>query len=320
MRICILDGYTTNPGDLSWDPFEKIGEPEVYDFTKPEELLQRASGCPAVITNKTVLSGDVIESLYRSGLRYIGTLSTGYNVIDLETAAGLGIPVCNVPQYCSRAVSQYVFAMILHFANRIALHDESVHAGDWEQASQFCYWKADLTELEGQTLGIIGYGNIGRETASIAGAFGMRALVCTRTQRSLPDHCRAVPLEELLRESDYITLHCPLTEKTREIINRDTISLMKPEVVIINASRGGTVCEQDLADALNSGRIAGAGVDVLSTEPPKHDNPLLHARNCVITPHIAWASREARGRLIGTAAENLKSFLSGSIQNNVVWG
>ncbi len=317
MKLCILDGETTNPGDLSWAAFTALGETAVYDFTEPEEILPRASGAEILITNKTVLSGDCIRQLHRSGLRYIGTLSTGYNVIDLRVTRELGIPVCNVPTYCTQSVAQYVFAMLLHFANRIALHDASVHAGDWVNSRHFCYWHGDFIELYGKTLGIVGFGNIGQAVAKIAVAMGMNVLVSTRTPRPMTEGCTAVSQEELFRQSEFITLHCPLTAESAHLINRDTLALMKPAAILINTSRGGVVEETALAEALNTGRIAGAGVDVLSTEPPKADNPLLTAKNCVITPHIAWASRAARSRLMAVAAENVRCFLAGKPQNNV---
>ena len=317
MKICILDGETTNPGDLSWAAFEALGETTVYDFTRPEELLERASGAEVLITNKTVLPGDVIETLYDKGLRYIGTLSTGFNVIDLETTRRLGIPVCNVPTYCTQSVAQYTFAMILHITNRIAHHDESVHHGDWVNSKHFCYWHGDFVNLCGKKLGIVGFGNIGQTVAKIAVAMGMEVLVSTRTRRGMPPGCTAVDKETLLRQSDIVTLHCPLTTESANYINRDTLALMKPTAILINTSRGGVIDEAALAEALNSGQIAAAGVDVLSTEPPKPDNPLLTTKNCVITPHIAWASSEDRGRLMEVAAENVRGYLNGNVQNNV---
>lgn len=317
MKICILDGTTTNPGDLSWEAFEALGETTVYDFTHPAEILPRASGAEVLITNKTVLTADCIRQLHQAGLRYIGTLSTGFNVIDLDVTRELGIPVCNVPTYCTQSVAQYVFAMLLHFANRIAPHDNSVHAGDWVNSRHFCYWHGDFIELAGKTLGIVGFGNIGQAVAKIAVAMGMQVLVATRTPKPLPEGCTAVSQTELFRQSDCITLHCPLTPESTHLINRDTLALMKPTAILINTARGGVIEEAALAEALNTGRIAGAGVDVLSTEPPKADNPLLTARNCVITPHIAWASKAARSRLMAVAAENVRCYLDGHIQNNV---
>lgn len=317
MKICILDGYTTNPGDLTWEPFEVLGETTVYDYTAPEMVLSRAMGAEVVITNKTVLSGDCIRQLHAAGLRYLGTLSTGVNVIDLDVTKELNIPVCNVPTYCTHSVAQYVFAMILHFANRIALHDDSVHAGDWVRSRDFCYWKSDFLELSGKTLGIIGFGNIGRAVAKIAAAMNMNVLVSTRTPREMMEGCTAVSQEELFRQSDFITLHCPLTPQSHHLINDDTLALMKPNAILINSSRGPVIDEDALAKALNEGRIAGAGMDVLSTEPPKEDNPLLTAKNCVITPHIAWASEDARSRLMKIAAENVQCWMNGTVQNNV---
>ncbi|MDD5952468.1 MAG: D-2-hydroxyacid dehydrogenase [Oscillospiraceae bacterium] len=317
MYLCILDGETTNPGDLSWAPFSALGDLTVYDFTKPEELFSRAAHHEIVITNKTVLTGQMIRALYDTGLRYIGTLSTGFNVIDLDAAKALAIPVCNVPTYCTQSVAQYVFAMILHFSNQIALHDASVHQGDWTNCRNFCYWKSDFLELCGKTLGIVGYGHIGAAVAKIALSMGMKVLVTSRTKKVLPDGCDFVSKEEVFRQSDFVTLHCPLTKDSTNLINAETLSWMKKSAILINTSRGGVIDEKALADALNEGRIGGAGVDVLSTEPPKADNPLLTAKNCVITPHIAWASKAARSRLMEIAAENVRCWQTGHTRNNV---
>lgn len=317
MKICILDGHTTNPGDLTWEPFESIGETTVYDYTCPEEILPRALGAEVVITNKTVLTGDCIRQLHAAGLRYLGTLSTGVNVIDLDVTKALGIPVCNVPTYCTQSVAQYVFAMILHFANRIAVHNDSVHQGDWVNSRDFCYWCTDFIDLSDKTLGIVGFGNIGKAVAKIAVAMNMKVLVSTRTPKEMPEGCTAVSQEELFRQSDFITLHCPLTPQSKHLINKETLALMKQNAILINSSRGPVIDEEALANALNEGRIAGAGVDVLSTEPPKAENPLLTAKNCVITPHIAWASEAARSRLMAIAADNVRSWINGTVQNNV---
>lgn len=317
MNICILDGGSANPGDLSWAPLSALGDLTVYDVTTPEDTFDHAAGCEVVITNKTVLDGPTIRALYRTGLRYIGTLSTGYNVIDLAVTKELSIPVCNVPTYCTQSVAQYVFAMILHFANQIALHNDSVHQGDWVRCPYFCYWNSEFIELSGKTLGIVGYGNIGQAVARIARSMEMKVLVTSRTRKELPEGCTFVSQEEVFRQSDFITLHCPLTEDSAHLINGHTLSLMKETAILINSARGGIIDEAALAKALNEGRIAGAGVDVLSTEPPKADNPLLTAKNCVITPHIAWGSKAARSRLLEIAAENIRCYQQGHVQNNV---
>lgn len=317
MKLCILDGATTNPGDLSWKELEAFGSLTVYDFTKEEEILSRASGCEVVLTNKTPLSGEVIRSLYGSGLRYIGTLSTGYNVVDTDAAAELGVPVCNVPTYCTKAVAQFTFALIFAIANRVQEHNQSVHAGDWVKSRHFCYWNTEFIEMQGRTLGVIGFGNIGRTVAQIATVLGMKVLVHTRTKRDLPEGCEWAEQEELFRRSDIVTLHCPLTKETSRLINDHTLSLMKPDALLINTSRGAVVDEAALARALNEGRLRGAGLDVLSVEPPAPDNPLLTAKNCVITPHIAWAAKDARARLISIVADNVRGYVSGNVKNNV---
>ncbi len=315
MRICILDGYTTNPGDVSWAPIEALGDVMVYEFTKPEEIIDRAKDAEILITNKTVLTAHTILNLPK--LQYIGTLSTGFNVIDCQAAYTRGIPVCNVPTYCTSAVAQFTFAMLFHITNHIAQHNQSVHQGDWVNSRHFCYWNSDLIDVAGSTLGIIGFGNIGRAVAQIAQALQMNVLVSSRSKKEMPQGCRQVSREELLRESDAITIHCPLTPDTERMINKETLALVKPSAILINTARGQIIDEQALADALNGNQLCAAALDVLSVEPPKADNPLLTAKNCVITPHIAWASKDARNRLIQIAAENIKSFLQGNIQNNV---
>lgn len=317
MKLCILDGVTTNPGDLSWEELEALGELTVYEFTTQEELRERALGCEIVLTNKTPLTGEVIRDLHAHGLQYIGTLSTGYNVVDTDTAAQLGIPVCNVPTYCTQAVAQFTFALLFALANRVQEHNQSVHQGDWVKSRHFCYWNTDFIEMAGRTLGILGFGNIGRTVANIALALGMKVLVHTRTRRELPEGCQWAELEELFRQSDVVTLHCPLTKDTEKLINDKTLSWMKPEALLLNTSRGAVIDEPALARALNEGRLRGAGLDVLSVEPPEANNPLLTAKNCVITPHIAWAAKDARSRLIAIVADNVRSFLVGNVKNNV---
>ena len=315
MHICVLDGYTTNPGDVSWEPFEALGKVTVHEFTNPEEIVRKAGDAEILVTNKTVLSAQTIHALPK--LRYIGTLSTGFNVVDCRAAKQRGIPVCNVPTYCTSAVAQFTFAMPFNITNRVELHNESVHRGDWVSSRHFCYWHADLIDVAGRTLGIIGFGNIGRAVAKIARALDMNVLVSSRSEKPMPQGCRQVSQETLLRESDVVTIHCPLTPDTERMINKEALALMKPTAILLNTSRGQVIDEQALADALNQNKLYAAALDVLSKEPPAADNPLLTAKNCVITPHIAWASRDARSRLIQIAAENIKAFLDGNIQNNV---
>ncbi len=315
MHICVLDGYTTNPGDVSWEPFEALGKVTVHEFTNPEEIVRKAGDAEILVTNKTVLSAQTIHALPK--LRYIGTLSTGFNVVDCRAAKQRGIPVCNVPTYCTSAVAQFTFAMLFNITNRVELHNESVHRGDWVSSRHFCYWHADLIDVAGRTLGIIGFGNIGRAVAKIARALDMNVLVSSRSEKPMPQGCRQVSRETLLRESDVVTIHCPLTPDTERMINKEALALMKPTAILLNTSRGQVIDEQALADALNQNKLYAAALDVLSKEPPAADNPLLTAKNCVITPHIAWASRDARSRLIQIAAENIKAFLDGNIQNNV---
>ncbi len=319
MKAVILDSYTTNPGDLSWNFLNKYAdEVIIYERTAAEDIIPRAKGAQILIINKTVLGRNELEALAPE-LKYIGLQSTGYNVVDLKTASENGITVCNIPAYSTNAVAQQVFAFILHFANRIDLHSQSVHNGDWCSCPDFCYWKAPLSELSGKVLGIIGFGSIGSKTAQIGEAFGMKILVHSRTKKDLSKFKNAenTDLDTLFSTADYITCHCPLTEETTGLINDENISKMKKTAVLINTSRGPVVDENALAMALNSGRIGGAAVDVLSTEPAKCSNPLLSAKNCVITPHIAWAAKETRARLIGILEENLKCYLAGNPQNKV---
>lgn len=319
MKIVILDSYTTNPGDLSWDFLKKYADDVlIYERTPQNEVLGRAKGAEILIVNKTVISRDIIEALSPE-LKYIGLQSTGYNVIDLEAAAENNITVCNIPAYSTNAVAQEVFAFILHFTNKINLHSASVHNGEWCSCPDFCYWKSPLSELDGKTLGIIGLGSIGRRVAEIGEAFGMNILFTSRTEKSTGGLKTALQtdLDTVLRESDFVTCHCPLTPETTGLINIENIAKMKKTAVFINTSRGPVVKEADLAYALNNDIIAGAALDVLETEPAKSDNPLLSAKNCIITPHIAWAAKETRARLISVLEQNLKCFLEGNIQNRV---
>ncbi len=319
MKIVILDAHTTNPGDLCWDFLNKYAEEVViYERTAPSEVIERAKGAEVLIINKTVLNKAELDELAPE-LKYIGLQSTGYNVVDLEAAVKHGVTVCNIPAYSTNAVAQQVFAFILHFANQVDLHSESVHNGDWCACPDFCYWNAPLSELNGKMLGIIGFGSIGSRVAEIGEAFGMRILVYSRTKKDLSGFKTAenVDLDTLLKNSDFITCHCPLTPETTGLINKKTLSAMKQTAVLINTSRGPVVDEQALADALNADKISGAAVDVLSAEPATRDNPLLSAKNCIITPHIAWAAKETRARLISILEENLKAYLNGKPQNKV---
>ncbi len=319
MKIVILDAHTTNPGDLSWDFLNKYAEEVViYERTAPSEVIERAKGAEVLIINKTVLNKAELDALAPE-LKYIGLQSTGYNVVDLEAAVKHGVAVCNIPAYSTNAVAQQVFAFILHFANQVDLHSESVHNGDWCACPDFCYWNAPLSELNGKILGIIGFGSIGSRVAEIGEAFGMRILVYSRTKKDLSGFktAESVDLDTLLKNSDFITCHCPLTPETTGLINKKTLSAMKQTAVLINTSRGPVVDEQALADALNADKISGAAVDVLGAEPATRDNPLLSAKNCIITPHIAWAAKETRARLISILEENLKAYLNGKPQNKV---
>ena len=318
MNIVILDGYTSNPGDLSWDGIAQHGHLTVYDHTPATLTIERASEAEIVISNKTVLGSAEISQLPK--LRYIGLLSTGYNIVDLNATKRRGIAVTNIPAYSTPSVAQQVFALLLELCNNTGAHSVSVHSGEWDRSRDFCYWKFPLMELSGKTIGIIGFGNIGRETAQIARSFGMNIIACGRPgtfTETISDGVRLTTLENVLSLSDIVSLHCPLFAETAGMINKETIAIMKHGAFLINTSRGGVLNEQDVADALADGRLAGAGLDVLSTEPPKPDNPLLSAPNCVITPHIAWATREARTRLIRVLEENLVAFLAGTPQNIV---
>ncbi len=315
-KIVILDGYTENPGDLSWAGFEALGELSVYDRTAPGETARRIGDAEIAYTNKTAISREVL--LACPNLRFIGVLATGYNVVDVAAAKERGILVANIPSYGTFAVAQYVFALLLEICHRVQRHSDAVYAGRWTASADFCFWDSPLIELAGKTMGIVGFGRIGQATARIAKAFGMHVLAHSRTVtdegRVLAEY---VTLEELYARSDVISLHCPLTDETRGMINRGTLEAMKDGVILINTGRGPLVAEQDLADALNSGKVYAAGVDVVSEEPIRGDNPLLTAENCLITPHIAWAPKESRQRLMDIAVDNLRQFLSGTPVNIV---
>lgn len=312
MKITILDGYTCNPGDLSWAPFEKYGEVEAFDYTRRADVIDRCNSADIIISNKTVFTREILQQITRP--KYIGLISTGYNVVDVKAAAELGITVTFVPTYGTEAVAQHTFALILELSNHIALHADAVTAGQWRDYRKFCFWNTPLFELKGKTLGIIGYGRIGRETAKIARAFNMNVIFYShRDMGEQPD--RQVDLYTLLKKSDIVSLHCPLNDETTGIINAENLKKMKSTAWLINTARGPSVVDKDLADALNNGVIAGAGLDVCTKEPPEEDNPLLTAKNCIMTPHIAWAARETRERLISLAADNLGSYLSGNPVN-----
>ncbi len=314
LKIVNLDGCSTNPGDLSWAQFNKYGDFTVYERTSPDEIVERAKDADCIFINKSVITNKMLDEL--PNLKYVGLQSTGYNVIDCAEARRRGITVSNIPAYSTNEVAQHVFALILQVTNMVSLHNDAVHNGDWCNCPDFCFWKAPLTELNGKTIGIIGFGSIGRRVANIANAFGMEVLVSTPH----PDDSDGVSfttLEEVLKNSDFVTLHCPLNDKTKDLINKSTISLMKKSAVLINTSRGPVLNEKAVADALNNGCIKAACVDVLGVEPPSKDNPLLHAKNCIITPHIAWAATETRARLLTILEENLKAFIDGHPQNVV---
>ena len=319
MKIVVLDGYVENPGDLSWAPLEALGEVTVYDRTSladEGETIARLSGAEIAVTNKTPITRRVIDACPR--LRYITMLATGYNVVDAAYARAKGIPLSNIPAYGTAAVSQFAIALLLEICHHAAHHSGTVHAGKWAACADWCYWDYPLIELDGKTMGIIGFGRIGQQTGRIARALGMRVLACgshpSDSGRAIADY---VELDALLAASDVIALHCPLFPETEGIINRETIRKMKDGVILLNNSRGPLVVEQDLADALNSGKVYAAGLDVVSTEPIREDNPLLTAKNCIITPHISWAPRESRQRIMDTAAQNIRAYLDGAPINVV---
>ena len=316
MKIVILDGFTTNGGDLSWNGISELGDLTVYDRTAPGEVIDRCHGAEAVLTNKVIITDEVMQALPQ--LKYIGVMATGYNVVDIDAARRRGIVVTNVPAYSTPSVAQMVFAHLLNITNQVALHDRQVHEGRWAGNQDFCFYSAPLIELAGKQMGIVGLGQTGSAVAKIALALGMRVMAYTsKPQESLPEGIVKGSLDEMFASSDVVSLHCPLTPDTKHIVNAARLATMKPSAIVINTGRGPLVNEQDLADALNNGTIAAAAVDVLSTEPPTADNPLLAARNCHITPHIAWASQAARARLIDTLASNLKGYISGNVVNNV---
>jgi len=316
MNIVVLDGYTLNPGDLTWKDLESLCPCTVYDRSAPKEVLPRAKDAEIILTNKTVLSSDTIKRLPK--LKYIGVLATGYNIVDIEAARDKDIPVTNVPTYSTQSVAQIVFAHLLNLAHHTAHHAQTVRSGRWASSPDFCYWDTPLIELAGLTMGIIGFGKIGQTTAKLALAFGMNVIFYDIAKPSnIPQGCQSAEMDDIFMTSDVLSLHCPLTSETNKIINRERLELMKKTAFLINTSRGPLVDEQALADALNNERIAGAALDVLSEEPPGKNNPLLTARNCHITPHIAWATYAARKRLLQVAVDNVASFLASKPQNVV---
>lgn len=310
MNICVLDGYTLNPGDLDWGSLSKLGNLKVYDRTMPSEIIERAIESEIVLTNKVIIDDNTMAQLPK--LRYIGVLATGYNVVDIEAARKRGIIVTNIPAYSTNSVAQMVFAHILNIVQQVDTYAKEAQEGKWTNCPDFCYYNHTLMELAGKTIGIIGLGNTGMATARIASAFGMKIVALTsKTADRLPEGITPVCLDELLHESDIVSLHCPLTDSTRELINKTTLAKMKKSAILINTGRGPLVNEADLATALNNGDIQAFGADVLSKEPPTADNPLLSAKNCFITPHIAWATIDARRRLMEIAAENISQFIQG---------
>jgi len=317
MKIVVLDAYALNPGDISWDSLQKLGDVRLYDRTPADQVLERSKGADVLLSNKTPISAAVINQL--PDLKYIGVLATGYNVIDVEAANKKGIIVTNVPGYGTTSVVQLTFALLLELTQRVQRHSDSVMNGDWARSADFCYWNYPLVELAGKTIGIIGYGSIGQKVGDVATAFGMNIIgnSRTRTDQSERKNFRWADIPELLEQSDVVSIHCPLFPETRGLINSENLKRMKSTAYLLNTSRGPIIVDEDLADALNNGIIAGAGIDVLSAEPPQADNPLFKAKNCIITPHIAWATKEARVRLMDSVAANLSAFLNGSPVNVV---
>jgi len=317
MKIVVLDSYTMNPGDLDMAPLTTLGNCDIYDRTAPKDVLERIVGAEVVLTNKTVLDAEIISQA--PCLKYIGVLATGFNVVDLEAARARNIVVTNVPAYSTASVVQMVFALLLELTQKVALHDKLVRKGRWEECPDFSFTAMPLVELEGKSMGVVGYGTIGRRVAQVAKAFGMDVLVHTANPDKYTGDTgvRFVDVDTLFRQSDVISLHCPLTDATRYLVDEERIALMKKKAILINTGRGPLVDDQALADALDAKAIGGAGIDVLTEEPPRIQNPLIGATNCFVTPHIAWATREARRRLLDVAAGNVKAFLEGAPVNVV---
>jgi glycerate dehydrogenase len=317
MKIVVLDGHALNPGDLSWEPLRTIGELQVFDRTPADQVVAHAHDAEIVFTTRTRLPAQILRQLKKT--RYIGVLFTGYDVVDVKAARELNIAVTNIPTYATSSTAEFTFALLLELCHHVGLHGEATRAGEWSRSRDFSFWKTPLVELAGKAMGIIGLGRIGQRVAEIALAFEMRVIAADEVRSEVPDwpKFRWCEVDELLTQADVVSLHCPLLPQTQGIINSRSLALMKPSSFLINASRGPLVIEQDLADALNNGRVAGAAVDVLSSEPPSPDNPLLRARNCIVTPHIAWATKEARTRLLNIAIANVRAFLDGHPVNLV---
>lgn len=316
MKIVVLDGYAMNPGDLTWNGLQALGDVMIYERSSEKEIIERTKGAEIVLTNKVSLPAHIIEAL--PVLKYIGVMATGYNMIDMDCANKQGIVVTNVPGYSTPSVVQLTFSLLLELCYHTQRHSDAVMKGKWTASPDFCFWDYPLTELSGKTLGIIGFGSIGQKVADVGAAFGMSILAYSRTktdQSHRKNFRWAAEQEELLAQADIVSLHCPLTPQTENLINAESLSIMKPSAVIINTSRGGLIDAQALADALNEGRISGAGIDVLPVEPPPIDNPLFNAKNCLVTPHIAWATKESRLRLMDVVIGNIKSFLNGQSVN-----
>ena len=311
MKIVVLDGYAANPGDLSWEPLQQLGELTVYDRTPAAQTRERMAGADMVLTNKTVITRELMAAC--PTVKYIGVLATGYNVVDVAAARELGVTVSNIPAYSTDSVAQMVFALLLEICHNVGHHSNAVHTGRWSSNADFCFWDSPLMELAGKTMGIVGYGRIGKKVAEIARCFGMNVIAWTRTPRD-PE---CVSLDELLEKSDVISLHCPLFPETKNLINKDTIAKMKDGAIIINTSRGPVINDQDVADALKSGKLYAAAADVATIEPIPADNPLLGVKNMYFTPHIAWATYEARVRLMNIAVDNVKAFQAGAPINVV---
>jgi glycerate dehydrogenase len=315
MNIIILDGFTLNPGDLNWEELQSLGPCAIYDRTSPVELATRAANADILLTNKTELTAGQIQNLPR--LKYIGVLATGTNVVDLAAARARGIPVTNVPTYGTKSVAQMTFALLLELAHHTGHHAQTVREGRWTRSADWCYWDFPLVELDGLAMGLVGLGRIGRAVSELATAFGMQVVAYDPMAGPAPASVRLVELDALFRESDIVSLHCPLTPQTTNLVNASRLTLMKPTAFLLNTSRGPLVDQSALAEALNSGRIAGAAMDVLAKEPPPAENPLLSAKNCILTPHLAWATRAARSRLMKIAVENVRAFLQAKPQNVV---
>ncbi|MGM0501220.1 MAG: D-2-hydroxyacid dehydrogenase [Bacillota bacterium] len=317
MEIVVLDGHALNPGDLSWQSLEELGSVTVYDSTPDDKIIPRIGDAEIVLTNKTPLKAETFEQAPQ--IKYVGVLATGYNVVDIEAARENNITVTNIPNYGTDAVAQHTFALLLELANHVGEHNRAVKAGQWEESEDFCFWKQPVMELVDKTIGIIGYGRIGQRTAEIAQVLGMKVLAYDPQQSEMLENSNVqfAELDKLLAQADVISLHCPLVDSTKEIINQQTLAQMKEEVLIVNTARGELIVESDLVQALEEGMVAGAAVDVLTTEPPNSDNPLLTAPNTIITPHIAWAAQESRQRLLDIAVDNVQSFLKGKTKNVV---